>query len=306
MFSKSVRHFSTSAARAVSIKTVPGSAESVSTLRVSIKNAGSKSAPAGLAHLLATSTFLDTPEKSALRLKREAELVGGEYSAEVTRDALVLKATFLKESLPFFVNSSGLGLPLYFDGSKTFEVSDIATFAKSAFQSENVEIVGENVESADLEKFVSESAFATLPTGNTVVAQKQQTFSGAESRIRQAGKTSAVIGFAVEDADAFELVAAGLLSNLPESITASVESKVLSYEGSNLFYFAVTSPNAAEVAQFITTAAKDLKSVDFSKYSKLASALAEKEVASKQVSVPNDYNLVVVGDIDAVPLKSEL
>lgn len=355
MFSvRSARQFTTSAARAVSVKTAAGASETVSSLTVSIKKAGSKDAPAGLAHLLATSTFLDTPEKSGLRLKREAELLGGEYSAEVSRDALVLKATFLKEALPFFVNSfgsaiskasykpheltevagpyasyvnasknscpkfkaleelhavsyrSGLGLPLYFDGSKSYTTADIAALAKSAFLSENVEIVGENVEAADLEKFVAESPFASLPTGNDVVGAAQPSYTGAESRIRQAGKTTAVIGLPVADADAYTLVAAGLLSSVPESITATVESKVLSYEGSNLFFFAVTSSDASEVSKIIKDAAKELKSLEFSKFSKFASLLAGKEIAAKSVSVPSEFNFVVVGDVDAVPLKSEL
>lgn len=350
MFSvRAARQFSTSTARAVAIKSVPSASASVSTLKVVIKNAGSKSASAGLPHLLASSTFLDTAEKSGLRLKREAELLGGEYSAEVTRDALVLKATFLKEALPYFVNSlgasianasykphelnevagpfasqvyaskiscpkfkaleelhavsyrSGLGLPLYYDGSKSYTSADISTLAKEAFLSENVEIIAENVEAADLEKFVAESPFATLPTGNDVIAQKQPTYTGAETRIRQAGKTSAVIGFAVEDAAAFELVAAGLVAKIP-----SVDAKVVSYEGSNLFYAAVTSANSTQVANTIATVAKTLKTEDFSKYSKLASLLASKEIASKSVSVPAEFNFVVVGDVDTVPLKSEL
>lgn len=350
MFSvRAARHFSTSTARAVAIKAVPSASASVSTLKVVVKNAGSKSATAGLAHLLATSTFLDTAEKSGLRLKREAELLGGEYSAEVTRDALVLKATFLKEALPYFVNSlgdsianasykphelnevagpyashvyaaktacptfkaleelhavtyrSGLGLPLYYDGSKSYTSEDIACLAKESLLSENIEITGENVNQADLEKFIAESPFSTLPTGNDVVAQKQPIYTGAETRIRQAGKTSAVIGFAVEDVAAYELVAAGLIANI-----ASVDAKVLSYESSNLFYAAVTSDNATEVANTISKVVKTLKSEDFSKYSKLASLLAEKEVISKSVSVPTEFNFVVVGDVDTVPLKSEL
>lgn len=355
MFSaKAARNFSTSAARAVSIKSIPSSVDTVSTLKVVIKNAGSKSASAGLPHLLASSTFLDTPEKSGLRLKREAELLGGEYTSEITRDALVLKATFLKESLPYFVNAlgsaiskasfkphelkeiaspyasqvyssavscpkfkaleelhavsyrSGLGLPLYYDGSKSYTTEDVALLAKESFLTENVEIIGENVDEADLTKFVSESEFSTLPQGNDVVPAPQPTYTGAESRIRQAGKTSAIIGLPVEDADAYELVAAGLLSSVPESITATVDSKVLSYEGSNLFYFAVTSTDAKEVAKIVKDAAADLKTVDFSKYSKLASLLAGKSVASKSVSIPSEFNFVVVGDVDAVPLKSEL
>ncbi|TID29835.1 hypothetical protein CANINC_001584 [Pichia inconspicua] len=350
MFSvRAARQFSTSTARAVAIKAVPSSSDSVSTLKIVVKNAGSKSASAGLPHLLAASTFLDTAEKSGLRLKREAELLGGEYSAEITRDALVLKATFLKEALPFFVNNlgsaianaaykphelnevagpyashvyatnassskfkaleelhaityrSGLGLPLYYDGSKSYTSEDIALLAKEAFLSENVEIIGENVVESDLQKFVAESPFATLPTGNDVIAQKQPTYTGAETRIRQAGKTTAVIGFPVEDVAAFDLVAAGLIANI-----ASVDAKVLTYEGSNLFYAAVTSDNATEVANAISKVAKTLKTEDFSKYSKLASLLAQRDVAAKSVSVPSEFNFVVVGDVDTVPLKSEL
>ncbi|KAG0684652.1 ubiquinol-cytochrome c reductase core subunit 1 [Pichia californica] len=351
---RSARQFSTSALRAVSFKTVPASSDSVSSLKVIVKNAGSKSGPSGLAHLVSTSTFLDTPEKSGLRLKREAELLGGEYSAEITRDALILKATFLKEGLPFFVNAlgsalakasfkphelkevagpyasyvnslktscpktkgieelhavtfrSGLGLPLWYDGFKSYSTEDIKTFAKSAFLTENIEIIGENVDSADLQKFVSESSFASLPTGNDVIAQPQPTYTSSESRIRRAGKTSAVLGFAVEDADAFELVAAGLVANAPSTISANVESKVLSYDGASLFYFSVTSSDAAETSKIIKDAAKHLKTLDFSKYAKYASYLAGKPVTSKSVTIPSEFNLVVIGDVDNAPLKSEL
>ena len=357
-----VRHFSSSAARSVTVSsTAPAITDSVSSLKVVVKNAGSRSAPAGLAHLLSASAFLDTTEKSGLRLKREAELLGGEYSASVTRDALVLKATFLKDSLPFFVNSlastladasfkphelvevagpyasqvyatnasqsgfkaleelhavsyrSGLGLPLYYDGSKHYSIEEVKNLAKTAFKSENVEIIAENVNEADLKQFVAESKFATLPTGNDVVQPKQPTYTNAESRMRQAGSTTAVIGFPVASADAasYELVSAGLISSLSATTevsnnTAQVESKVLSYDGTSLFYVSITSNNAAEVASLIKKAKADLGSVDFSKFNKLASLLAGKEVPSKPVTVAKDYNLVVVGDIDAVPLKAEL
>lgn len=355
-----VRRFSSSAARAVSVSTVPAVSDAVSSLSVVVKGAGSRSAPAGLAHLLSASAFLDTAEKSGLRLKRESELLGGEYSASVTRDALVLKATFLKDSLPFFVNSlastladasykphelveiagpyasqvyaanaskscfkaleelhaisyrSGLGLPLYYDGSKSYSIEDIKHLAQSAFKSENVEIIAENVNEADLNKFIAESKFASLPTGNDTIAPKQPTYTNAESRIRQAGSTTATIGFPVEDAEAYKLVSAGLISSLSATAeisngSAKIDSKVLSYNGgSNLFYVSISSASAAEVTSLIKKVAADLSSLDFSKYSKLASLLAGKEVASKSVKVASDFNFVVVGDVDAVPLKSEL
>lgn len=316
---------STNAARALSVSAKVSPNSLVSEITVTVKNAGSKSGATGLAHVLASSTFLDSASKSGLRLKRESELLGGEYSAHVTRDDLVLKATFLKDSLPFFVNSlgaalaeasykphelveialpfakytsatansspafkaleelhavsfrSGLGKPLYFDGSKTFTSEDVAQFAKSHITSENIAIEAVNVNEADLKTFVAESAFSKIPTGNAVIAQAPKTYTGGETRIRQAGVTSAVIGVPVADAAKAESLAASLASLEFEAV---VETGILPYEGASLFYFSASSPDASLVSSAVKTAVK--------------------------TSAVKDFNFVVVGDVDSVPLKAEL
>lgn len=307
-------------ALSVTAKSSPNSL--VSQITVTVKNAGSKSGPAGLAHVLASSTFLDTQTKSALRLKRESELLGGEYSAEVTRDDLVLKATFLQEGLPFFVNAlgsalgeasykahelkevalpyakytsavansdpafkaleelhavtfrSGLGKPLYYDGSKTFSAEDVAQFAKTHITAENIAIEAVNVKEADLNDFVKQSAFSKIPAagGNAVIAAAPKSYTGAETRIRQAGVTSAVVGVPVEAAKAQSLVAA-------VAEIEGVEAAVAEYEGASLFYAQATGEAAAVNA---------------------ALSAVVKATSAK------DFNLVVVGDVDAVALKAEL
>lgn len=79
----------------------------VSSLTVKV-NAGSRYAPKdGLAHLLSRFNFQNTRSKSALRLTRETELLGGQFYSKVDRDAIYLTANFLKENLPYFVNALG-------------------------------------------------------------------------------------------------------------------------------------------------------------------------------------------------------
>lgn len=79
----------------------------LSTLSVKVNNSGSKAGKAGVAHLLAKFAFLNTEVKSALRFTRESELLGGDFSANITRDAIVLNTKFLKQDLPYYVEALG-------------------------------------------------------------------------------------------------------------------------------------------------------------------------------------------------------
>ncbi|CAK7894608.1 cytochrome b-c1 complex subunit 2, mitochondrial [[Candida] anglica] len=104
----SIRSFSASASASikVSARDAPGSL--LSSVSVVVNNAGSKaSSKAGVAHLLSKYNFLNTESKSALRFTRESELLGGSFSTQVTRDAIVLNTQFLKEDLPFYVEALG-------------------------------------------------------------------------------------------------------------------------------------------------------------------------------------------------------
>lgn len=44
----------------------------------------------------------NTQRRSALRITRESELLGGQLTASHTREAVVLQASFLREDLPYF------------------------------------------------------------------------------------------------------------------------------------------------------------------------------------------------------------
>ena len=43
-----------------------------------------------------------TQRRTALRLARESELLGGQLRATHTREAIILEANFLREDLPYF------------------------------------------------------------------------------------------------------------------------------------------------------------------------------------------------------------
>lgn len=71
-------------------------------------HAGSRYSPKdGVSHLLSRFNFQNTNAKSALRLVRESELLGGTLESVVCREFITLKATFLKEQLPYFVETLG-------------------------------------------------------------------------------------------------------------------------------------------------------------------------------------------------------
>lgn len=56
----------------------------------------------GLTIGLEEFAFKNTTKRSALRIVREAELLGGQLNAYHTREALVIEASFLRQDLPYF------------------------------------------------------------------------------------------------------------------------------------------------------------------------------------------------------------
>lgn len=79
----------------------------LTSLSVVVDNAGSKNGKFGTGHLLSKFAFSNNKAKSALRFTRESEILGGTFEGKVTRDALVLKTTFLKQNLPYYVEELG-------------------------------------------------------------------------------------------------------------------------------------------------------------------------------------------------------
>lgn len=98
------RLFSTAEAAGVKVASVDD-LRPVSQLSLVVK-AGSRfeTAP-GVAHYLEKFAFRDTAARSALRLTRESELLGGRFFTKLGREELVLTTQFLREDLPYFVNA---------------------------------------------------------------------------------------------------------------------------------------------------------------------------------------------------------
>lgn len=61
----------------------------------------------GLSVGLEEFAFKNTDKRSALRITRESELLGGQLKAYHTREALVVEAAFLREDLPYFTELLG-------------------------------------------------------------------------------------------------------------------------------------------------------------------------------------------------------
>ncbi|CAK7273299.1 ubiquinol-cytochrome c reductase core subunit 1 [Sporothrix epigloea] len=68
-----------------------------------VAKAGTRYQPApGLTAGLEEFAFKNTMKRSALRITRETELLGGELTSYHTREAVVIEANFLREHLPYF------------------------------------------------------------------------------------------------------------------------------------------------------------------------------------------------------------
>ncbi|CAN8103957.1 unnamed protein product [Discula destructiva] len=73
-----------------------------------VAKAGTRYQPLpGLSVGLEEFAFKNTDKRSALRITRESELLGGQLKAYHTREALVVEAAFLREDLPYFTELLG-------------------------------------------------------------------------------------------------------------------------------------------------------------------------------------------------------
>ncbi|OBA28210.1 cytochrome Bc1 complex with Stigmatellin [Hanseniaspora valbyensis NRRL Y-1626] len=82
----------------------PVASTNVSSLTLKLVNKTGSGKKQGLPHLLSRYNFLDTESKSGLRIVRESEVLGGKFSSTPLRDGSIeLKATFLKENLPYYL-----------------------------------------------------------------------------------------------------------------------------------------------------------------------------------------------------------
>ncbi|KAL8397563.1 hypothetical protein RB594_004320 [Gaeumannomyces avenae] len=90
------------------IKVASKDAHGPTTKLALVAKAGTRYQPLpGLTVGLEEFAFKNTQKRSALRITREAELLGGQLKAYHTREAVILEAAFLRDDLPYFVELLG-------------------------------------------------------------------------------------------------------------------------------------------------------------------------------------------------------
>ncbi|CAI5759753.1 unnamed protein product [Candida verbasci] len=369
----SIRAYS-SIPNSIKIASKEQSINDLTSLSIKIKNSGSSVGKFGISHLLSKFAFLNNGGKSALRFVRESELLGGVFSSQVTRDALILKASFLKADLPYYVselgnivsntkftphefkevvlpaanyetqqalNSSsitglekiheisfrkGYGNPLYYNSSTPISLNEIVQFSKDQFVGENIEILAEGANEADLTKFVEESAFCYLPSSANSLKPEVKFYTSQETRHALPGQSTAIIGVPVKTSEfgKYELLSATIGTKTLPSLTTPLSkiegasSHLYKYENAGLFVIEVTNSSAEKVANGIKDAKKVLESItkeDLSKSVKsadLSIALQDKFDAPLNIKVTperpsfKEFNYVAIGDLDKLPYKSDL
>lgn len=218
---------------------------------------------------------------------------------------------------------TGLGQPLYYDGTTEISLDDIKSFAQQAYTADNVSLYASGVDSNDLNLFIAESALSALPSGSsTSVATKS--FNNKESRIRAAGESVAVIGLPVKAADfgKYELLSAAVGSSLlpgapsPLAKIPGATSQLLKYKDAGLFVVTVKGTDAQKVAAGIKEAKNVVSSADTknaTKAAELAVALQSSfdnpidfKIGSASPGKLANFNYVAVGNVDVLPYIDEL
>ncbi|AMD22459.1 HHL311Cp [Eremothecium sinecaudum] len=344
------------------------SSSKVSTLAIKVNGGSRYATKDGIAHLLSRFNFHNTSNKSALRLVRESELLGGKFKSEVDREHITLSAVFLKENLPYFVNAlanvlyktsfrpheltesvlpaahhdllaaessavtkaenllynvtfrKGLGNPVLYDGVEKITIEDIKSYADKVFTKENIEVIGQGINEADLKRFVNDSLLSSLPTGASLASSSKAKQYAGEARLRSAGESVVAIGIpvAVKDFATYEVLSRYLTSDLYKLSPLLKKAKLDKFSDCGLFSLYVQGANTSEVSANIKKIVVDLKAGSdlsvASEYSALQLAL-ENECAFTPVELAlnkvkdfklGKFNYVAVGDVSNLPYAEDL
>ncbi|KAL7269302.1 Vacuolar protein sorting-associated protein 11 [Rhizina undulata] len=99
-------HYSVSDAAGIKVAARDDGAPTTS-LAVVVRGGSRYESAPGLAQGLARFAFKNTTRRSALRVQREVELLGGIIGPTHSRENIVLRAKFLRDDLPYFVEALG-------------------------------------------------------------------------------------------------------------------------------------------------------------------------------------------------------
>ena len=250
----SARAYSTAPVKLVS----RDAAGSLSTLSAVVSNAGSKTGKAGAAHLLSKFGFLNTETKSALRLARESELLGGNLSSYVTRDAIILSAQFLKQDLPYYVDAlaSVLAKPLFRPHEFTETVLPVARAETAAAEASNSFVALEALHALSFRKGLGQPLYYS---DKQKVSFDDVTQFAAEAYT--AGNVH-LVALGVNEADLAGFVAGSAFSELPAGSAKAPAVKTYTGVESRI---AASGPSYAAIA--VPVALKD-----YAKYEVLSAA----------------------------------
>lgn len=231
---------------------------SLSTLSVVVNNSGSKVGKAGVSHVLSKFGFLNNEVKSALRFTREAELLGGNFSSHVTRDAIVLSAQFLKQDLPYFVESLGntLAKPSFRPHELTETVLPVALAESAAAQACPEFVALEALHQQSFRKGLGQPLYYN-PAQKVTLDDVTEFASSAFS----AGNVS-IVASGVNEADLASFVSESAFASLPAGANSAPAEKF--FTGSET---RITSAGAS-VAAFAIPVSK----ADYAKYEVVAAA----------------------------------
>lgn len=235
------------------------SAGSLSTISVVVNNAGSKTGKSGVAHLLSKFAFLNTETKSALRFTRESELLGGQLSSHVTRDAVVLSAKFLKENLPYYVEALGntVAKPLFRPHEFSELVAPVAAAEAAAANASNTFVAVEELHALSFRKGLGNALYYN-PATKVSLDDVTDFAAGAYT----AGNVS-IIASGVDATDLASFVSESAFSALPAGASADVAVKTFTGKESRV----------TRAGESVAAIAVPVAKADFAKYEVLSAAV---------------------------------
>ncbi|CAI6921604.1 ANL_collapsed_G0058510.mRNA.1.CDS.1 [Saccharomyces cerevisiae] len=313
----------------------------ISTLAVKVHGGSRYATKDGVAHLLNRFNFQNTNTRSALKLVRESELLGGTFKSTLDREYITLKATFLKDDLPYYVNA--LADVLYKTAFKPHELTesvlpaaryDYAVAEQCPVKSAEDQLCAitfrkglgnpllydgvERVSLQDIKDFADK--VYTKENLEVSVNPNQKSFLGEENRVRFIGDSVAAIGIPVNKASLaqYEVLANYLTSALSELSGLLSSAKLDKFTDGGLFTLFVRDQDSAVVSSNIKKIVADLKKgKDLSpaiNYTKLKNAVQNESVSSPielNFDAVKDFklgkfNYVAVGDVSNLPYLDEL
>lgn len=279
----------------------------VSTLSLKLVNSSGAGKKQGLAHLLSRYNFLDTAEKSGLRLARESEIIGGTFKSTPLRDGSIeLKATFLKENLPYYLQALN-------------DTVSKSAFKKYQFDEEVIPaVLNDAAEAASCSQLKAKDLLYQLTFKNSVLGQPvayDQVDAVSYADVKEFASKLYTSSNAVLTAENVEesalkqfITEHDFLKAIPAKIASSASTKSYVGESAALRFAAPTGNSTAAIAipvaekdfatyetlkNFVTsplfTASKDVSKAEFETY------------ADKKVGV---FSIYATGAAPAASIKS--